>query len=170
MRIGDAAASAGLTPRALRYYEQEGLLRARRMSSGHREYGPEDVHRLRAVRRLLEAGLTISDVKAFVDVLDMVFPADGEAAGPGPDPGSYDRPGHCPVAEVTARRLAALDERIEGLDEVRSRLADALAHRFGEVFPDRSAAPGADRVARPAARPGATRRSLRTDSSTPTVG
>ncbi|MGO4423809.1 MerR family DNA-binding transcriptional regulator [Streptomyces sp. MCAF7] len=26
MRIGDAAAAAGLTPRALRYYEQRGLL------------------------------------------------------------------------------------------------------------------------------------------------
>ncbi|MET9557136.1 MerR family transcriptional regulator [Streptomyces sp. NPDC006645] len=141
MRIGDAAAAAGLTPRALRYYEEEGLLRARRLASGHREYGPEDVHRLRAVRRLLEAGLTIGDLKAFVDVLDMLYPMDGEAAGPGPGP--HERLDHCPVAEVTLRRLAALDERIEGLVEARNRLAAGLADRFGDVFPE----PGAHRAA-----------------------
>ncbi|WP_405801545.1 MerR family transcriptional regulator [Streptomyces sp. NBC_01506] len=145
MRIGDAAAAAGLTPRALRYYEQEGLLRARRMASGHRRYGPEDVHRLRAVRRLLEAGLTISDLKAFIDVLDMVFPPDGAVAGPGPGPDG--RLGHCPVAEVTTRRLAALDERIERLVEARARLADGLAHRFGDVFPEPGAERAVDRAA-----------------------
>lgn len=141
MRIGDAAAAAGLTPRALRYYEEEGLLRARRLSSGHREYGPEDVHRLRAVRRLLEAGLTIGDLKAFIDVLDMVYPMEGEGAGPG----LYDRLDYCPVAQVTVRRLTALDERIEGLIEARNRLAAGLEDRFGDVFPE--PAQGAKRAA-----------------------
>lgn len=141
MRIGDAAAAAGLTPRALRYYEEEGLLRARRLSSGHREYGPEDVHRLRAVRRLLEAGLTIGDLKAFIDVLDMVYPMEGAGAGPGP----YDRLDYCPVAQVTVRRLTALDERIEGLIEARNRLAAGLEDRFGDVFPE--PAQGAKRAA-----------------------
>ncbi|MFD4702132.1 MerR family transcriptional regulator [Streptomyces niveus] len=140
MRIGDAAAAAGLTPRALRYYEEEGLLRARRLASGHREYGPEDVHRLRAVRRLLEAGLTIGDLLAFIDVLDMVCPMDGEDAGPGP----VERLDHCPVAEVTARRLAALDERIARLVEVRHGLAAGLADRFGNVFSEQAARQGAN--------------------------
>ncbi|MFJ9617472.1 MerR family DNA-binding transcriptional regulator [Streptomyces noursei] len=36
MRIGDAAVAAGLTPRALRSYEQQGLVTARRTPSGHR--------------------------------------------------------------------------------------------------------------------------------------
>ncbi|MFE3116886.1 MerR family transcriptional regulator [Streptomyces niveus] len=143
MRIGDAAAAAGLTPRALRYYEEEGLLRARRMASGHREYGPEDVHRLRAVRRLLETGLTIGDLLAFIDVLDMVYPMDGEDAGPGP----VERLDHCPVAEVTARRLAALDGRIARLVEARNRLAAGLADRFGNVFPEPAARQGADQGA-----------------------
>ncbi|WP_331772228.1 MerR family transcriptional regulator (plasmid) [Embleya sp. NBC_00888] len=131
MRIGDAAAAAGLTPRALRYYEQEGLLRAGRSASGHREYEVEDVHRLSAVRRLLEAGLTIGDLKDFIDVLDMVFPLHGEPPGPGP----RVRAGDCPVAEVAVRRLAELDARIARLTEARTRLADALAHRFGDMFP-----------------------------------
>ena len=48
MRIGDAAAAAGTTPRALRFYEENGLLSPlRRTSSGQREYGPRELDRLR---------------------------------------------------------------------------------------------------------------------------
>ncbi|MEV4115830.1 MerR family transcriptional regulator [Nonomuraea sp. NPDC049695] len=130
MRIGEAATAAGLTPRALRYYEQCGLLAARRTPSGHREYSHDDVCRLRTVRELLDTGLTISDVQAFVHVLDMKFSPDGEGSGIVTD----DEPGRCPPAEVAIRRLADLDERIERLTELRARLADAVAHRFGEVF------------------------------------
>ncbi|MFI8642199.1 helix-turn-helix domain-containing protein [Streptomyces chartreusis] len=44
MRIGDAAAAAGTTPRALRFYEEWGLLPpARRTATGQREYGPDEL-------------------------------------------------------------------------------------------------------------------------------
>jgi MerR family copper efflux transcriptional regulator len=120
MRIGEAAAAAGLTPRALRYYEQRGLLAARRTPSGHREYDQQDVHRLRIVRELLVAGLTIADVQDLVALFDMPVPTDTSTG--------------CPVVDVTIRRLADLDERIKRLTEVRERLAGALNHRFGELF------------------------------------
>ncbi|WP_433431929.1 MerR family transcriptional regulator [Nonomuraea sp. CA-141351] len=130
MRIGDAAAAAGLTPRALRFYEQQGLLAARRMASGHREYGPDDVDRLRAVRELTDAGLTIRDIQALVPVLDVAFPPEG---GTSPTV-RHTHVGGCPVAEVAARRLANLDERIARLTEVRDRLDRALTHEFGGLF------------------------------------
>lgn len=72
MRIGDAAAAAGMTPRALRYYEQQGLVTARRTPSGHRVYDEEDIRRLRAVRELRDAGLTVGDVRAFAHLLGRV--------------------------------------------------------------------------------------------------
>lgn len=132
MRIGEAAAAARLTPRAVRYYEQRGLLAARRTPSGHREYSQDDVHRLRTVRELLDAGLTIGDVRAFAHVLDMTFPPVGDGAM---SAGVVDdEPGRCPVAEVTLRRLADLDERIEALTELRARLTEALNHRFAGLF------------------------------------
>jgi DNA-binding transcriptional MerR regulator len=122
MRIGDAAAAAGMTPRALRYYEQQGLMTARRMPSGHRVYGPEDVARLRAVRELLEAGLTVGDIQAFVHLLD-VMPPSGVS---GIFPKDAD-PAHCGPAEAVARRrLADLDSRIERLSQLRERLAERL--------------------------------------------
>lgn len=103
--------------------------------------------------RLLEAGLTIGDLLAFIDVLDMVYPMDGEDAGPGP----VEPLDHCPVAEVTARRLAALDERIARLVEARHRLAAGLADRFGNVFPEQAARQDADRDARQGPNQGAKR-------------
>ncbi|MFF4160265.1 MerR family transcriptional regulator [Streptomyces sp. NPDC001678] len=130
MRIGDAAAASGLTPRALRYYEQRGLLTARRMPSGHRDYGQHDIERLRAIRELLDARLTIGDVRDFVHVLDITPPSGARASARVGEGG----PGHCPVAEVTIQRVAELGQRIDELTRVRNRLTSALAHRFGEFF------------------------------------
>lgn len=142
MRIGEAAAAAGLTPRALRYYEQEGLFGTRRTPSGHREYGPEEVGRVRLLRELLDAGLTVADVRAFVHGLDA---GDLEAGDPDPerldagDPEGCERVDDevvagCPLAVVTERRLADLDRRIEQLTALRARLSAAFDHRFSEQF------------------------------------
>ncbi|GAA1974843.1 MerR family transcriptional regulator [Amycolatopsis minnesotensis] len=117
MRIGEAATAVGLTPRALRYYEQCGLLVARRTMSGHREYDEEDVQWLRTVRDLLDTGLTIGDVQAVVAMVNA-------------EPDDDD----CPMAGIITRRLAELDERIERLTELRARLATGLAHRFDSQF------------------------------------
>ncbi|MEU3987188.1 MerR family transcriptional regulator [Streptomyces platensis] len=129
MRIGDAAAAAGMTPRALRYYEQRGLVTARRTPSGHRVYDEEDIRRLRVVRELRDAGLTVGDVRAVAHLLRTV-PADGV-----PDllPRA-PRSGACSAAEAVARRrLADLDARIARLSLLRARLAARLGEPEAEV-------------------------------------
>lgn len=133
MRIGDAAAAAGMTPRALRYYEQQGLVTARRTPSGHRVYDAEDIRRLRAVRELREAGLTVGDVRAFAHLL-RTMPPEGVPALIPKDP----RAERCGTAEAVARRrLADLDDRIERLSQLRAR----LAARLGEPVDGPGAAP-----------------------------
>lgn len=53
MRIGELAAELGVSAKALRFYEQRGALpAARRGANGYREYGPEDVTRLRVLTGL----------------------------------------------------------------------------------------------------------------------
>ncbi|MEU7040158.1 MerR family transcriptional regulator [Streptomyces varsoviensis] len=154
MRIGDAAAAAGLTPRALRYYEQQGLLVARRTPSGHRVYGPEDVRRLRVVRGLLGAGLTVGDVRSFAEGLDKV-PAEGLDTPPADAEGDerfFAATGAdaCPaVAEVIRHRLADLDARIEQLMELRRRLAEQVGEETVTL-----GAPGAGPGVSSARRPG----------------
>ncbi|MGW2416480.1 MerR family transcriptional regulator [Streptomyces tubercidicus] len=132
MRIGDAAAAAGMTPRALRYYEQQGLVTARRTPSGQRVYDEEDIRRLKAVRELRDAGLTVGDVRAFAHLLRTV-PADGV-----PDLLAGEScAGRCSAAEaetVARRRLADLDARIAQLSSLRARLAARLGEPGTEVM------------------------------------
>ncbi|MFJ6895122.1 MerR family transcriptional regulator [Streptomyces hokutonensis] len=116
----------GVTTRTLRYYEQRGLVTARRTASGQREYGEEDVRRLHAVCELLDSGLTIGDVRLLIDILDAL---PDRPKVPPVRTGPYSDA--CVVPQVVIRRLAELDARIRGLTEVRDRLADRLDLRFG---------------------------------------
>ncbi len=50
MRIGELAAKAGVSVRALRYYEEQGLLAATRTSSGQRTYPDTAVDRVLLVQ------------------------------------------------------------------------------------------------------------------------
>ena len=62
LRIGEVAAAAGVSVRALRYYEEQGLLEAERTPSGQRRYAESAVGRVRFVQQLYAAGLTSKDV------------------------------------------------------------------------------------------------------------
>ncbi|WP_062349628.1 MerR family transcriptional regulator [Herbidospora yilanensis] len=120
MRIGDAAAAAGTTPRALRFYEQSGLLSPpRRTAAGQREYDRRDIARVRVIRELLSLGLTVADLRHCADRLDLL---EGDALPP------YGEPGVCAHPDgIARRRIAALDEEITRL----ARLRDGLAARIG---------------------------------------
>ncbi|WP_329261380.1 MerR family transcriptional regulator [Actinoallomurus sp. NBC_01490] len=120
MRIGDAAAAAGTTPRALRFYEQNGLLPPpRRTATGQREYGPRDVARIRIIRQLLSLGLTVADVRSCADRLDLF---EGDTLPPYGDPAACDG-----TSGVVQRRIAALDEEIARLTRLRENLAARVA-------------------------------------------
>ncbi len=57
MRIGEVARQAGVSARALRYYEEQGLLSSERTDSGQRIYPPSAVERVRLIQQLFTAGL-----------------------------------------------------------------------------------------------------------------
>lgn len=116
MRIGELARATGTTPRALRYYEQAGLIASERAANGYRVYDDGAVIRVRNIRYLLTAGLTLQDVQVFLPCLD------GDVAAAPPSDGGL---------RVAARRLAVLDARIAAQSEVRDRLAAALREAGG---------------------------------------
>jgi MerR family transcriptional regulator, copper efflux regulator len=70
MRIGELAARTNVSVRAIRYYERATLLRATRHANGYRDFSPDAVGRVRAVRDLLDTGFTIDDVVALADCLE----------------------------------------------------------------------------------------------------
>ncbi|WP_433543758.1 MerR family transcriptional regulator (plasmid) [Streptomyces sp. CA-294286] len=69
VKIGDAAAFVGITPRAIRHYHDIGLLpEPGRGSDGRRRYGYEDMIRLLWIRRMADAGIALDDIRhAFAD-------------------------------------------------------------------------------------------------------
>ncbi|GGV96214.1 MerR family transcriptional regulator [Streptomyces narbonensis] len=126
MRIGELARRTGVSPRALRHYEQAGLIASTRADNGYRVYGEGAVARVSNIRHLLAAGLTLDDVSAFRSCLD------GDIASAAPSARGL---------EIARERLAVLDARIAAQTEARNRLAAALAESYPEVSATQGGAP-----------------------------
>ncbi|MFF0518394.1 MerR family transcriptional regulator [Actinomadura nitritigenes] len=58
IRIGEVARGAGVSVRAVRYYEEQGLLIAERSPSGQRLYRQDAIPRVRFFQQMFAAGLT----------------------------------------------------------------------------------------------------------------
>lgn len=58
MRIGELATRAGVSTRALRYYEEQGLLMPERTAAGHRRYTEASLVRVQLIQELFTAGLS----------------------------------------------------------------------------------------------------------------
>ncbi|NUT35481.1 MAG: MerR family transcriptional regulator [Hamadaea sp.] len=111
MRIGELAEQAGTSTRTLRYYEQQGLLTARRTANGYREYDETDLRLVQEIRSLLEIGFGLEETRPFVDCL-----REGNASG-----------AMCRGSqEVLGRKLTDLDAVITRLQAVRSQVEREL--------------------------------------------
>jgi len=68
LRIGEAAAQSGVTPRTIRYYEELGLLpRGDRAYGKHRLYTQMDVERLQELTRLRDLlGLSLEELRSMI--------------------------------------------------------------------------------------------------------
>jgi len=118
MLIGELATRAGTSARTLRYYEQQGLVRASRDARGYRSYDDGELRVVREIRTLLDAGFGLDDIRPFVDCLRA-----------GNDAGHV-----CPDSVlVLRRRLAEVDGALDQLhtlrDRLRTQLADAIEER-----------------------------------------
>ncbi len=111
---GDLARATFNTVRTVRFYEEQGLLKPTVLSGGgHRRYTHEDLQRLRLILDLRELGLSICDIRAFLDL----------------------RAGCDTVAEfavrfreVLLRHLERAEARLGQLRRVKRELREALAN------------------------------------------
>src|SRR5688572_5770250 len=58
MRIGELSKRTGVSPRSLRYYEEQGLLASSRSETGQRHYSDAEVQRVSLIQQLFDAGLS----------------------------------------------------------------------------------------------------------------
>ncbi|WP_433501240.1 MerR family transcriptional regulator [Sphaerimonospora sp. CA-214678] len=70
MRIGELAARSGVSARALRYYEEQGLLNAHRSDSGQRHYPESAADRVDLIQMLYAAGLSSRTIAELLPCVD----------------------------------------------------------------------------------------------------
>ena len=116
MRIGEVAAMAGVSVRALRYYEEQGLLVAERSASGQRHYPPEAVDRVKFIQNLYGAGL---GSKAVLRILPCM------------EHGVLTQEMHERLLAERARVQAQLDELTATRDKLDHVIRVGQAHREG---------------------------------------
>ncbi|GLT02967.1 hypothetical protein GCM10007897_43990 [Sphingobium jiangsuense] len=68
--ISELAAEFGVTPRALRFYEDEGLLSPRRKGAA-RLYSLRDRARLAWILRAKRVGFSLTDIREMIDLYDL---------------------------------------------------------------------------------------------------
>ena len=118
MRIGEVAERAGTTTKALRYYEEIGLLEPpERTPAGYRDFADQVLDRLRFILAARTLGLTLGEIKGII--------AFREGGSP---PCSH-------VLSLIDRRTSDLDRRIGELGQLRNQL-HAMAERGRSLSPD----------------------------------
>lgn len=70
MRIGEVAQRAGVSTRALRYYEEQGLLTSARTDSAQRVYPESAVERVRLIQQFFTAGLPSRTIVQLLPCVD----------------------------------------------------------------------------------------------------
>ena len=108
MRSGQLTAATGIGRETLRYYERRGLLApARRTPGGTREYPPDAVRRLHAIRTAKRLGFSLAEIERLV-----------RSAGRHPASSGWHAAAHA--------KLAELDRRIVEITVARQQLAAAI--------------------------------------------
>ena len=71
MKIGELASTAGISTKAIRYYESIGVLdEPARTEAGYRSYGVDAIERLDFVKQSQASGLALSEIKSILEIKD----------------------------------------------------------------------------------------------------
>ena len=110
LKIGELARRAGVTAKAIRFYERKRVLpAAQRAANGYRLYGADAVEMLGFVKQATGLGLTLAEIK------DIIAIRQG------------GRPPCTHVNRLLRDKAVELDRKLKDLLEVRRRIQQSLA-------------------------------------------
>ncbi|WP_344528896.1 MerR family DNA-binding transcriptional regulator [Streptomyces albiaxialis] len=110
MRIGELARRAGVSVKAVRYYESLGLVTPARLANGYRDYDEHDVRLVGEIKSLSGLGIPVERTRPFLECL---------AAG-------REHGDDCPAALAGYRE--AIDDLTRRIDALAARRAVLTAH------------------------------------------
>ncbi|MDB5430173.1 MAG: Cu(I)-responsive transcriptional regulator [Caulobacter sp.] len=93
--VSEAGRLCNLTPRAIRFYEEEGLIRSTRGPAGQRLFDDAMLDRLIYIAEARSLGLTVRDVQELLEI--------GDTQGPEPQ--------RARLLEGCARRLSEIEDQ-----------------------------------------------------------
>ena len=119
LTIGIAAEQSGCNVETIRYYERTGLIAPPHRSAGNqRQYGSEDIDRLKFIRRSRDLGFSIETIRDLLALSDQP-----------------DRP-CAEVDDIARAQLGEVRQRIERLRALESELTRILRQCSGGTVAD----------------------------------
>ncbi|MBD9511159.1 Cu(I)-responsive transcriptional regulator [Ensifer sp. ENS10] len=119
MNIGEASRASGVSTKMIRYYETIGLIpQADRSEAGYRNYGDNDVHTLRFIRRSRDLGFTVEQMADLLALWRDRSRASGE------------------VKKIALEHVEILERKAEELKAMSRTLTHLAAHCHGDGRPD----------------------------------
>ncbi len=113
MQIGDFARKAGVSVRAIRYYEELGMLRPESYSSGgFRLYGQDNLKHIHVINSLKELGLSLTEIR-------QIFLAKKASGG---DKGTVDF-----LLGAFQDKMKLVEEKLGTLNRMKAELARVIA-------------------------------------------
>ena len=118
MKIGDVAKACDLSTKTLRYYEEVGLVTAKRTSNGYRLYSDKQVEQLRFISRARALGFGLESCRGLLQLQE-----DGTRA-------SSD------VKQLAIDHLKQIEEKVRELEIMQARLTQLVEACQGGNDPD----------------------------------
>ncbi|MEZ2222162.1 Cu(I)-responsive transcriptional regulator [Rhizobium sp. RCC_161_2] len=118
MNIGEASGRSGLPAKTIRYYEDIGLIRPDRGGNGYRDYGDDDVHKLRFLHRSRSLGFSVDECRQLLALYEDKSRASAD------------------VKDIASSKLTEIDRKIRELTELRRTLEYLVHACHGNARPD----------------------------------
>lgn len=118
MNIQAAASRAGLPVKTVRYYDDIKLVLAQRLANGYRDYGDEDIHKLRFLGRSRSLGFSIDDCRQLLSLYEDSSRASSD------------------VKKLAARHLDEIDRKLAELTQLRETLSNLVQNCHGDNRPN----------------------------------
>jgi Cu(I)-responsive transcriptional regulator len=118
MNIGEASGRSGLPAKTIRYYEDIGLIHPDRSGNGYRDYGADDVHKLRFLHRSRSLGFSVDECRQLLALYEDKSRASAD------------------VKDIASSKLTEIDRKIRELTELRRTLEHLVHACHGNARPD----------------------------------
>lgn len=119
LRIGDLAKQVGVNVSAIRYYEKEGFIKAKRDSySNYRLFDVEDVDTVRFIKKAQYFGFSLDQIKSFLSEREN-----------GNSPSAK-------VREIAQKRVEDIEAEIKRLDALKAEILESIINDPNDSPPD----------------------------------